>query len=116
MRRHGLPRIAFIAMRPDGKTPEAVQFLNDAVAYHAKPGVSIKRLWTDKGSAFRSRNFARACEGQGIKQWFRRAYLPQTNSRVERFIQSALREWAYGWTYQNSERVNRTSSLVNSAM
>lgn len=66
VRCHGLPRIAFIAMRPDEKTPEAVHFLNDAVAYHAKPGVGIKRLWTDNGSAFRSRNFARACEGMGI--------------------------------------------------
>lgn len=40
--------------RPDQKTPQAVQFLQDAVAYYDKLGVCIKRLRTDKGSAFRS--------------------------------------------------------------
>ncbi|MDP9900772.1 hypothetical protein J2W36_003038 [Variovorax ginsengisoli] len=33
---------------------------------------------------------------------FMRPCQPQTNGKAERFIQSALREWAYGWTYQNS--------------
>jgi len=32
-----------------------VQFLRDAVAYYGKLGVTIKRLLTDNGSAFRSR-------------------------------------------------------------
>jgi transposase InsO family protein len=32
----------------------------------------------------------------GITQKFTRAYRPQTNGKAERFIQSALREWAYG--------------------
>jgi transposase InsO family protein len=48
-------RIAFTAMHPDEKTPQAVQFLRDAVAYYARLGVKIKRLLTDNGSAFRSR-------------------------------------------------------------
>ncbi|MFN6998236.1 MAG: integrase core domain-containing protein, partial [Aquincola tertiaricarbonis] len=30
---------------------------------------------------------------------------------AERFIQSALREWAYGWTYQNSDQ--RTQALAS---
>ena len=30
---------------------------------------------------------------------------------VQRFIQSALREWAYGWTYQNSAQ--RTKALAS---
>jgi transposase InsO family protein len=47
---------------------------------------------TDKGSAFRSRDFARACAGLGIKHRFTRAYRPQTNGKAERFVQSALRE------------------------
>jgi transposase InsO family protein len=32
-----------------------------------------------------------------------RAYRPQTNGKAERFIQSALREWAYGFAYNHSE-------------
>jgi transposase InsO family protein len=95
-------RIAFTAMHPDEKTPQAVQFLRDALAYYAKLGVKVKRLLTDNGSAFRSKEFAAACKALGIVHKFTRAYRPQTNGKAERFIQSALREWAYGWTYQNS--------------
>ena len=93
-------RIAFTAMHPDVKTPQAVQFLKDAVAHYAKLGVSIKRLLSDNGSALRSHDFARACQALGIKHRSTRAYRPQTNGKAERFIRSALREWAYGWTDQ----------------
>lgn len=104
-------RIAFTAMHPDEKKPQAVQFLRDAVAYYAGLGVSIKRLLTDNGSAFRSKDFANACVQLGIQHKFTRAYRPQTNGKAERFIQSALREWAYGWTYQNSQQ--RTAALAS---
>ena len=30
------------------------------------------------------------------------AYTPKTNGKAERFIQTALREWAYARTYQDS--------------
>ena len=33
-----------------------------------------------------------------------RPYTPKTNGKAERFIQSALREWAYAQAYENSER------------
>lgn len=95
-------RVAFTAMHPDETKHSAMQFLRDAVAYYNRLGVTIKRLLTDNGSAFRSKEFKRACEQLGIQQRFTRAYRPQTNGKAERFIQSALREWAYGWTYQNS--------------
>jgi len=49
----------------------------------------------------------------GIRQKFTRAYRPQTNSRAERFIQSALREWAYGYAYANSEPRCATWPLWN---
>ena len=104
-------RIAFTAMHPDEKTPQAVQFLRDAVAYYASLGITVRRVLTDNGSAFRSRDFASTCAELGIAHKFTRAYRPQTNGKAERFIQSALREWAYGWTYQNS--VQRTRALAS---
>lgn len=97
-------RVAFTAMHPDERKESAVQFLRDAVAYYNRLGVTIKRLLTDNGSAFRSREFRLACQQLGITHKFTRAYRPQTNGKAERFIQSALREWAYGWTYQHSEQ------------
>ena len=65
-------------------------------------GVTIQRVITDNGLAFRSAAFASACLELGISQKFTRAYRPQTNGKAERFIQSALREWAYGRAYANS--------------
>jgi transposase InsO family protein len=104
-------RIAFTQMHPDEKKLQAMRFLNDAVAYYAKLGVCIKRLLTDNGAAFRSRDFAQTCRALNIQHKFTRAYRPQTNGKAERFIQSALREWAYGWTYQNSPQ--RTRALAS---
>jgi transposase InsO family protein len=102
-------RIAFTDIHPDEKVPNAVQFLRNAHAYYASLGVQIKRLLTDNGAAFRSREFAQVCKELGIGHRFTRPYRPQTNGKAERFIQSALREWAYGFTYQNSNE--RTAAL-----
>jgi transposase InsO family protein len=97
-------RIAFTAMYPDERKASATAFLRSAVAYYASLGVTIERLLTDNGVAFRSYAFADACLELGIAQKFTRAYRPQTNGKAERFIQSALREWAYGRAYANSEQ------------
>lgn len=97
-------RLAFTAMHPDETKDQAASFLRNAVAYYAKLGVTVKRLLTDNGAPFRSKLFAATCAVLGVKHRFTRAYRPQTNGKAERFIQSALREWAYSWTYQNSEQ------------
>ena len=96
-------RVAFTAMRPDERKDSAESFLREAVAYFAKLGVTVQRLITDNGPAFHSFAFRDACLELGIKQKFTRAYRPQTNGKAERFIQSALREWAYGRAYATSE-------------
>jgi transposase InsO family protein len=44
-----------------------------------------------------------------LKHSFTRPYRPQTNGKAERFIQSALREWAYGIPYNHSSE--RTAML-----
>lgn len=102
-------RIGFTAMHPDERTSSAIAFLHAAVAYYASLGVTIRRLLTDNGSAFRSKAFVQACRELGIAKRYTRPYRPQTNGKAERFIQSALREWAYGFTYQRSEQ--RTTAL-----
>ncbi len=47
--------------------------------------------------------FGEACLEPGIAQTFTRAYRTQTNGKAERFIRSALREWACGRAYQRSD-------------
>jgi transposase InsO family protein len=102
-------RVGFTDLYPDERKDSAAQFLRNAVAYYRSLGVKIARLLTDNGSAFRSKAFKEVCEQFDIKHRFTRAYRPQTNGKAERFIQSAIREWAYGFTYQNS--AERTLAL-----
>jgi transposase InsO family protein len=40
--------------------------------------------------------FAKTCKALGIKHSFTKPYRPQTDGKAERFIQTCLREWAYG--------------------
>ena len=97
-------RIAFMQTYPDEKQASAVDFVRQATGYFASLRVPIQRVLTDNGPAFHSTTFAEACLELGIAQKFTRAYRPQTNGKAERFIQSALREWAYGRSYENSEQ------------
>jgi transposase InsO family protein len=97
-------RIAFTQVYPDETKHSAEAFLRAAVGYFARLGVPIQRVLTDNGLSFRSALFGAACLELGISQKFTRAYRPQTNGKAERFIQSALREWAYGRAYRNSDQ------------
>jgi transposase InsO family protein len=102
-------RLGFTQSHRRERGYNAAAFLRAAVAYFASLGVTVKRVLTDNGSAFRSKRFRNACRRLGIRHSFTRAYRPQTNGKAERFIQSALREWAYGIPYNHSSE--RTAML-----
>jgi transposase InsO family protein len=103
-------RIGFTQMKPDERRDSAIAFLRASVRYFATLGVTIRRVLTDNGSAFRSQRFAAACRKLRLQHSFTRPYRPQTNGKAERFIQSALREWAYGIPYHHSSE--RTAMLA----
>jgi transposase InsO family protein len=106
-------RVAFVQMHPDERKTSAIAFLQAAVSHYAALGVTIRRVLTDNGSAYRSRAFSRACQALGIKHRFTRPYRPQTNGKAERFIQTCLREWAYARSYSNSaERTTWLSAFL----
>src|ERR1700748_587708 len=88
-------RVAFVQVMPDQRKESAVAFLEAAVAYFAKLGVRVERMMSDNGSCYRSKRFRAACESLDLRQIFTRPYTPKTNGKAERFIQTALREWAY---------------------
>jgi len=48
--------------------------------------------------------FAHACRRLKIKHIRTTPYTPNTNGKAERFIQTALREWAYARAYQTSDQ------------
>jgi len=95
-------RIAFSDLLPNQKAASAAAFLRAAVASYARFGICIRRVLTDNGPCYRSGRFRRACRELGVTQRFTRPYTPRTNGKAERFIQTALREWAYGRAYDNS--------------
>jgi transposase InsO family protein/transposase-like protein len=102
-------RVAFSQVMKDEKKESAVAFLKAVVAYYASLGVRIERVMTDNGSCYRSKAFASACKVLGLKHMRTKPYTPKTNGKAERFIQTSLREWAYGRAYNTSDE--RTAEL-----
>jgi transposase InsO family protein len=96
-------RIGFSQILPDEKKQSAVAFLRAAVAYYLSLGVTVARVMTDNGSCYRSKAFRDACRDLGLKHLRTRPYTPKTNGKAERFIQTALREWAYAQAYPSSD-------------
>jgi transposase InsO family protein len=90
----------------------AVAFLEAAVDYFSKLSIRIERVMTDNGSCYRSKSFRAACKRLGLRQIFTKPYTPRTNGKAERFIQTALREWAYARAYQNSDQGSAAIKLA----
>jgi transposase InsO family protein len=97
-------RIAFSQILPDERKESAVAFLKAAVAYYQSLGIAVARVMTDNGSCYRSKAFRKACRDLRLRHIRTRPYTPKTNGKAERFIQTALREWAYAQAYPNSDR------------
>jgi transposase InsO family protein len=97
-------RLAFSQVLADDKKESAVAFLKAAVAYFASLGVTVVRVMTDNGSCYRAKAFRKACRDLGLRHIRTRPYTPKTNGKAERFIQTALREWAYAQAYPSSDR------------
>jgi transposase InsO family protein len=95
-------RLAYVEVLPDERGKTAVAFLRRAVTWFAERGVKVERVMTDNGSAYVSAVHAAACRELGIRHLRTRPYRPQTNGKAERFIQTMLREWAYGRLYGSS--------------
>lgn len=99
-------RVGRIDIYPNEKKESVIAALEKAIAYYKDLGVTVTRIMTDNGSAYRSRAFAQTCKRLGLKHIFTKPYTPQTNGKAERFIQTVLREWAYATAFENSDQRN----------
>jgi transposase InsO family protein len=97
-------RVAFTRMLPDQKAETTIAFLREALDFFAQRNVRVRALLSDNGSCYRSQKFRHACQQMQIKHRRTRPYTPRTNGKAERFIQTALREWAYATHWQNSDQ------------
>jgi transposase InsO family protein len=96
-------RLAFTQLLPDQKAATTVRFLEDAREFFGRHGIQVRALLTDNGSSYRSHSFRNACQQMQIRHRRTKPYSPQTNGKAERFIQTALREWAYAKHWENSQ-------------
>lgn len=97
-------RVAFTQIKPSERKEPAVEHLNAAVAYYRGLGVKVARVMTDNGSCYKSKLWTTTCRKLGIKHIRTKPYTPQTNGKAERFIQTALREWAYATAFETSNQ------------
>lgn len=97
-------RIAYTQIMPDEKAVSAIAFLKACVAYYKTLGIKVTRVMSDNGSCYKAKDFAKACKRLKLKHIRTKPYTPKTNGKAERFIQTALREWAYARAYQTSEQ------------
>jgi transposase InsO family protein len=95
-------RLAYTEILPSERKEDTAAFLQRALAWLDRHGVTVERVMTDNGSAYRSKLFRQALQAAGARHVRTRPYTPRTNGKAERFIQTSLREWAYARPYRSS--------------
>jgi hypothetical protein len=80
-------RLAYTEILPDERKASAIAFLERALAWFARHGVTLERIMTDNGNAYRSHDFRAACTSAGVRHLRTRPYTPRTNGKAERFLQ-----------------------------
>lgn len=95
-------RVAYVELLSDDRALSAAAFLRRAVKWFRDRGVQVRRVLSDNGSGYRSHRFRATCRGLHVRPRRTRPYTPRTNGKAERFIQTALREWAYARPYYTS--------------
>jgi transposase InsO family protein len=102
-------RLAYTEILPDEKKTSATAFLERALVFFRRHGISVERVMTDNGSAYKSHLFRDTLAAKGIRHKRTRPYTPRTNGKAERFIQTSLREWLYASPYESSAQ--RTAAM-----
>jgi transposase InsO family protein len=95
-------RLAYTEILPDERKASAIAFLERALAWFARHGITVERIMTDNGSAYRSHSFRHACTCAGVRHLRTRPYTPRTNGKAERFLQTVMRECAYARAFRSS--------------
>jgi transposase InsO family protein len=102
-------RLAYVEVLADEQATTAIGFLRRALAFYRRHHITVQRVMTDNGSAYRSAAHALACRALGLRHLRTRPYRPRTNGKAERFIRTLLAGWAYGAIYRDSDQ--RTTAL-----
>ena len=102
-------RLAYTQVLAGERKEDATAFLVSSLAWFQSQGVTVERVMTDNGSAYKSFAFRDALAAHGTRHTRTRPYTPRTNGKAERFIQSSIREWAYAAPFGSS--AERTAAM-----
>jgi transposase InsO family protein len=92
-------RVAYVEAHDDETKETATAVLRNAVAWFADRGVTVHRVLSDNGSAYRSHLWRDTCTELGITPKRTRPYRPQTNGKIERFHRTLADGWAFKTFY-----------------
>lgn len=95
-------RVAYAEIHNDETVATAIGVLRRAVSWFEARGVTVERVLSDNGSAYRSHAWRDVCNELGIKPKKTRPYRPQTNGKIERFHRTLADGWAFS-CHDNSE-------------
>ena len=101
-------RVAYAEIHSDEQAVTAVGVLKRAVSWLEARGVTVERVLSDNGSAYKSHLWRDTCAGLGIAVKKTRPYRPQTNGKIERFHRTLAEGWAFARHY-NSESARRNA-------
>ena len=101
-------RVAYAEIHDDEKAITAVGVLYRAVAWFAERGVTVERVLSDNGSAYKSFLWRDSCIDLGIAMKKTRPWRPQTNGKIERLHRTLADGWAYKKLYP-SEATRRAA-------
>lgn len=99
-------RTAYAEICADEKAATAIGVLGRAVAWFAERGVTVERVLSDNGSAYKSYAWRDACAELAITHKRTRPYRPQTNGKIERFHRTLADGWAYARLYESTRQRN----------
>jgi transposase InsO family protein len=97
-------RVAYVEICTDEKAATAIAVLERAVTWFAGRGVTVERVLSDNGSAYRSYAWRDTCTKLNITAKRTRPYRPQTNGKIERFHRTLSDGWAYARLYESTEQ------------
>ncbi|MEV0796034.1 IS481 family transposase, partial [Kribbella sp. NPDC050459] len=99
-------RLAYAEIHTDEKATTAIDVLQRAVAWFADHAITVERVLSDNGSAYKSHAWRDACTELAITPKKTRPYRPQTNGKIERFHRTLADGWAYARFYQSTDQRN----------
>jgi transposase InsO family protein len=94
-------RVAFARIKPDETSSSCIEFLREAAAFYRSLGLCVEGVMTDNGTGYK-KAYDSACGDLGLRHLRTKPYTPKTNGKVERLVQTSLREWAYVRPYRSS--------------